>query len=223
MSTIIGPETEALANNAISTKPLQGRSLASYERMLDATKALMLERGSEDFTLQDVSDLGAVSIGSIYLRFQSKDRLLHAVIARELAEVIAAEELMLARLLEQESDLRDFLERFIDSYSRHLEEHARLLRTIMQRASMDPAVSGPGKETARRSAAISVEAILRFEDEIAGPDPREKAEAVLQIIFATIARQYGLGATPESGDEKIWRAMQKQLAKMAYAYLRHAD
>ncbi|QZH73891.1 MAG: TetR/AcrR family transcriptional regulator [Erythrobacter sp.] len=223
MSTTLGPETEALATNAISTKPLQGRSLASYERMLDATKALMLERGSEDFTLQDVSDLGAVSIGSIYLRFQSKDRLLHAVIARELEDVIATEEAMVAEVLQDQQDLRTFLTRFIDRYSRNLEEHARILRAIMQRASVDPAVSGPGKETARRSMTMAVDAILQFKDEIAGSDPREKAHAVMQIVFATIARQFGLGSTPESGDEDVWEVMQKELAKMAYAYLRYAE
>ncbi len=223
MSTIIGPETEALATNAISNKPLQGRSLASYERMLDATKALMLERGSEEFTLQDVSDLGAVSIGSIYLRFQSKDRLLHAVIARELEDVIAAEEVMIAEVLHEKQDLRAFLTRFIDRYSRNLEEHARILRAIMQRASVDPAVSGPGKETARRSMAMAVDAILQFNGEITGSDPREKAHAVMQIVFATIARQFGLGSTPESGDEAVWGVLRKELAKMAYAYLRHAE
>lgn len=220
---MVGPETEALANSAMSNKPLQGRSLASYERMLDATKALMLERGSEEFTLQDVSDKGSVSIGSIYLRFQSKDRLLHAVIARELSEVIGAEEAMIADLLKNNSGLNDFIERFIDSYSRHLDEHARILRTIMQRASIDPAVSGPGKETARRSTKMAVDAILHFKDEMASDNPSEKALAAFQVIFATIARQYGLGATAESGDEDIWRVMQKELAKMVYAYLRHAD
>ena len=223
MPAIVGPETEALANNAISNQPLQGRSLASFERMLEATKSLMLERGSEDFTLQDVSDVGSVSIGSIYLRFQSKDRLLHAVIARELSEVIAAEEAMMAKLLEDKSDLRNFLKQFIDACSAHLAEHARILRTIMQRASIDPAVSGPGKETARRSYGILTDALLNFEDEIAGDDPREKSLAAMQMIFATIARQYGLGATAESGDPEIWTVMQRELAKMAYAYLRHAD
>ena len=67
----------------VSRRPQQGRSKASLERMLTAGRALMLERGSEDFTLQDVNQKGNVSIGSIYLRFQSKDNLVRAVIASE--------------------------------------------------------------------------------------------------------------------------------------------
>lgn len=218
--SIIGPETAALAEGAPSRKPRQGRSLASFERMLDATKALMLERGSDDFTLQDVSDRGNVSIGSIYLRFESKDRLIHAVIAQELTTVIESEKAMLDLVLEQSQDLAEFLTLYIDRYSAFLADNAPLLRTIMQRASFDPAVSGPGRETARRSAAMSIDAIMSFEREIGGADKAIKAEAIFQIIFATMARQFGLGATAESGDADIWRVTKGELARMALAYLK---
>ena len=42
--------------------PVQGRSKASYERMLVAAEGLMVSRGSDDFTLQEVSKKGKVSI-----------------------------------------------------------------------------------------------------------------------------------------------------------------
>lgn len=183
----------------------------------------MLERGSEDFTLQDVSDRGNVSIGSIYLRFESKDRLIHAVIAQELAGVIEGERAMLDKVLAKSDSLARFLPLYIDAYSRFLADNAPLLRTIMQRASIDEAVSGPGRETARRSAQMSVAAILTFRDEIGGDTKDLKAEAIFQIIFATMARQFGLGATGESGDPTIWRVTKSELAKMALAYLRFED
>lgn len=214
---------EALAESALTRKPRQGRSLASFQRMLDATKALMLETGGDNFTLQDVSERGNVSIGSIYLRFESKDRLLHAVIAEELQNVLASEREILDAVIAQSKSLADFLPLYIDRYSGFLEEYAPLLRTIMQRASVDAAVSEPGKETARRSAAMSVAAIMSFRDEIKAPDAEDKAQAVFQIIFATVARQFGLGSTPESGDPAVWAFMKGELAKMALAYLRHSD
>ena len=213
-------QTKALAAGALSRKPRQGRSLASFERMLVATKSLMLEHGGEEFTLQDVSDRGNVSIGSIYLRFESKDRLLHAVIAQELEAIIAGERALLDSVLADSTGLARFLDLYIDRYSRYLASNAPLLRTIMQRAAIDPAVSGPGKETARKSAAMSIEAMLRFSSEIGGTNPAEKAQVAFQIVFATIARQFGLGATPESGDEAVWAVVKKELAKMALAYLR---
>ncbi len=222
MSTVTS-HIDALAADAVSRKPRQGRSLASFDRMLAATKSLMLEMGSEDFTLQDVSERGNVSIGSIYLRFESKDRLLRAVIAEELHAIIAAEKVMVENVLERSENLALFLEVYIDRYSAFLEERSKLLRTIMQRASIDPAVSEPGKEAAYRSFAMTVKAILTFRDEIQRGSPERKANAVLPMIFATVARQYGLGANPESGDPKSWSLLKTELSKMAYAYLIYAD
>ena len=69
----------AFAVGDVSRKPQQGRSKASLERMLAAGRELMLDRGSEEFTLQEVSERGQVSIGSIYLRFESKDNLVRGV------------------------------------------------------------------------------------------------------------------------------------------------
>ena len=78
-------ESPALAVANVSRRPQQGRSKASLERMLAAARELMLERGSEEFTLQEVSERGQVSIGSIYLRFESKDNLVRGVIAEDAA------------------------------------------------------------------------------------------------------------------------------------------
>lgn len=217
------PHIDALAESALNRKPRQGRSLASFERMLAASKELLLERGSEEFTLQDVSERGNVSIGSIYLRFESKDRLLHAVIARELQEIISSERAMLDLIIEEADGLGSFLDLYIERYSKFLQEHAILLGTIMQRAAIDPAVSEPGKETGRLTAAMSVEAILLHRSEIAGECQEKKVQAAFQIIFATIARQFGLGSTLESGDKDVWKLIKSELAKMALAYLRHAD
>ncbi len=221
MSSVAPSPTEALAASALSRKPRQGRSLASFRRMLDATKALMLERGSEEFTLQDVSERGAVSIGSIYLRFESKDRLLHAVIAEELQSIVEKEGEMIAGLLSESSSLAQFLPRYVDGYSNFLSTHSQLLRTIMQRASIDPAVSAPGRETAQRSADLSAKAILTFRDEIRSKDPERAAHSVFRIVFATAARQFGLGSTAESADDAIWATLKSELSTMALAYLQY--
>ena len=221
MSSPAPSPTEALAASALSRKPRQGRSLASFRRMLDATKALMLERGSEEFTLQDVSERGAVSIGSIYLRFESKDRLLHAVIAEELQSIVEKERELIAGILAESKSLAEFLPRYVDGYSNFLSTHAQLLRTIMQRASIDPAVSAPGRETAQRSADLSADAILTFRDEIRSKDPVRAAHSVFRIVFATAARQFGLGSTAESADDAIWNTLRSELSVMALAYLQY--
>lgn len=219
--------TANLAANAVTRKPRQGRSRASFERMLSATRQLMLERGSEDFTLQDVSERGNVSIGSIYLRFEGKDNLVHAVIAEELTSILEDEAAMIERVCSSSSSLAEFIPLYVEEYAKLLAYHAPLLRLIMQRASYDKAVSLPGKQTARMTAEASVAAILRYRNEMAAKDPEPKAKAAFQIIFSTIARQLSLGSTPESADEDElgylkFDDLKVELAEMCIAYLRNS-
>jgi AcrR family transcriptional regulator len=145
-------DTEALAPREPSAA---SRARGAAWRPTSATKALMAETGGDAFTLQDVSDRGQASIGSIYLQFESKDRLLHAVIAEELTAVIAKERAMLDATLAESAARGEFLLRYIARDSDFLKFHAPLLRTIMPRAAVDSAVSEPGKETARRSSAMA--------------------------------------------------------------------
>jgi len=212
--------TQDLLRGAVRKIPRQGRSLASYERMLQATRELLLERGDDDFTLIDVSERGNVSIGSIYLRFDSKDKLLHAVIAQELLETLECEEKMHAKLSQHASSLGDYLGAYISEYSRFLGERATMLGLIMQKAASDPEISNPGKEIAAQSAILATNGILTFKDEITGPDPALKATVVFQTVFSTIARQFGLGTTSESADPEAWAIVKSELAKMMLAYLR---
>ncbi len=214
---------EPLAVDAVSRKPQQGRSKASLERMLVAASRLMSERGSEDFTLQDVSKAGNVSIGSIYLRFESKDNLVRAVIADELERIIADEDTMIAKVLAASGSLSEFLPRYVEAYAELLRFHAPLLRLSMLRAVYDPLVAGPGKRSAFRSAEVAVKAILSFEQDLAGTDLLAKADAAYQIVFSTLARQLSLGSTGESVHaQQDWTALKRELAKMCLAYLSSA-
>ncbi len=203
----------------MSRRPQQGRSRASLERMLAAARELMIERGSEEFTLQEVSQRGNVSIGSIYLRFESKDNLVRAVIADSDAELGAAEAAMFAKLRIDCTSLDNFVPRYVEAYAEVLWQFAPLLRLSMERASFDPQVSGPGKLRANSAAIAATAAIMTFADEIGGPNSQVKADAVFRIIFATLARQLSLGSTFESMDPFDWDLLKRELGRMALAYL----
>ena len=217
------PSLEKLSQAAISRRPRQGRSLASFERMLVATRELMLERGSEEFTLQDVSERGSVSIGSIYLRFESKDRLLYAVISQELEAVVEEEAAMVRSVATKCNNLQDFLAIYIDEYTDFMGKHAGMLRVIMQLAAIDPIVSAPGKETAYKALAQTTDVMMSYREEIRSKNARLKAEMTLHLIYAAVARQLGLGASPEAEDPAVWATLRPELAEMAYAYLKHSD
>ncbi|MCX7283299.1 MAG: TetR/AcrR family transcriptional regulator, partial [Novosphingobium sp.] len=151
--------TPPLKVETVSRMPQQGRSKASLERMLSSARQLMEERSSEDFTLIEVSTRGNVSIGSIYLRFESKENLVRAVIARTMEELLAAEDAMLARLTKQCQTIGDFVPAFVDAYAGVLTEFASILRIAMMRAEHDPQVAEPGKQAALAAARKSCDAM----------------------------------------------------------------
>jgi AcrR family transcriptional regulator len=210
--------SSALAGESVSRKPQQGRSIASLERMLAAAEKLMLERGSEDFTLQDVSKTGNVSIGSIYLRFDGKDDLVRAVLSDHLDRMVRAEDEMM-KVLESTKALTTLVPQFVECYAELLKEHAPLLRLTMQRASYDPLVSQPGKQTAFRIQSLATAAMMRFSNEIGGAEKELKASSSYHIIFATLARQLSLGSTGESVHDYDWTLLKRELASMCLAYL----
>lgn len=210
----------AFAVGDVSRKPQQGRSKASLERMLAAARDLMLERGSEEFTLLEVSERGQVSIGSIYLRFESKDNLVRGVIAEALETLGGEETEMLAKLSRDCATLGEFVPAYVEAYAEVLRRHAPLLRLTMERAAIDPLVSGPGKENALRAETGCVEAMLAYAGEFGGSDHRVKALSSYHIIFATLARQLSLGSTGEAVHDYDWSVMKRELGRMCLAYLR---
>ncbi len=213
-------DISAFAVEDVSRKPQQGRSKASLERMLNAARDLMIERGSEDFTLQEVSERGNVSIGSIYLRFESKDNLVRGVIAEALEVLAEAEGALLDRLERDCSNLAQFVPQYVEGYAEVLREHAPLLRQTMERASHDPLVSAPGKEHALRAEEQSTQAMLAHADEFGGSDHRVKAQSAYHIIFATLARQLSLGSSGEAVHDYDWNLLKRELGRMCLAYLR---
>lgn len=213
-------QAPALAVANVSRKPQQGRSKASLERMLAAGRELMLERGSEEFTLQDVSERGQVSIGSIYLRFESKDNLVRGVIAEALDALAADEGALIDRLGRDCKDLAAFVPAYVEGYAEILRCHAPLLRLTMERATFDPLVAAPGKEHALRAELQSTEAMLAHVGEFGGSDHKVKAQSAYHIIFATLARQLSLGSSGEAAHDYDWSLLKRELGRMCLAYLR---
>lgn len=216
-------ESKAFAVADVSRKPQQGRSLASLRRMLEAARDLMLERGNEEFTLQEVSERGQVSIGSIYLRFESKDNLVRGVIAEALDALAAEEKDLVARLRADSADLSAFIYGYVGGYAEVLRKHAPLLRLTMDRAQFDPQVAIPGKQHALRAERDAAQAMLAYAAEFGGSGPDDqmtKAQTGYHVIFATLARQLSLGSSGESAHAYDWQSMKRELARMCLAYLR---
>jgi AcrR family transcriptional regulator len=72
--------------------PVQARSAASVDAILDATIQVLLHVGKERLTTTRVALRAGVSVGTLYQYFPNKSALLQAVLKRHLAEVTDAVE-----------------------------------------------------------------------------------------------------------------------------------
>lgn len=93
-----------------------------------------------------MSERGSVSIGSIYLRFESKENLVRGIIADALETLAAEEDAMFTRLRNSCSGLARFVPALIDEYTAFLSNHAPILRLALERAGRDELVSNPGNQ-----------------------------------------------------------------------------
>lgn len=72
--------------------PVQARSAASVEAILEATIQVLLEVGKERLTTTRVAKRAGVSVGTLYQYFPNKSALLQAVLKRHLTRVTDAVE-----------------------------------------------------------------------------------------------------------------------------------
>lgn len=209
--------------SAANREPQQGRSRASYERMLSAAEKLMIKKGNDDFTLNEVARVGKVSIGSIYLRFDSKDDLIRVIHSRVLERIATDQAAMLGEVIDGGETLEDFVDLFVDRFAESLRQYSPVLRPMMLRATYDPLLSGVGRDHAIRFGRSVQTQLLTYADQFARVDHQRLVENAFRVIYSTIARFLGLGSSPEAANEGNWEDLKQDLAIMCAAFLRAPD
>ncbi len=110
-----------------TTKPAVERR----REIVDAAIALFAERGYNETTVQDVAAAAGVATGSVYIHFESKDALLHAINVRfyeglteRLSEIV---DQLFVRVGEGETITHiDAVDLIIDAVADHVKENATL-------------------------------------------------------------------------------------------------
>ena len=72
--------------------PVQARSTASVDAMLEATIQVLLQVGKDKLTTTRVAAIAGVSVGTLYQYFPNKSALLQAVLKQHFAQIIVAVE-----------------------------------------------------------------------------------------------------------------------------------
>jgi AcrR family transcriptional regulator len=107
--------------------PQQQRSRATYAALVEAASRVLVRRGFEAFTTNEVAELAGVAIGSLYEYFPTKQVLVAEVVRRTMSEITA--ELSAAAQVD-DRPLRDRLEAWVRAAADALGRRAKLTRAI---------------------------------------------------------------------------------------------
>ncbi len=213
------PHTAALPPLPDERQPLQSRSRASLTRMLGAARRLLIERGSDDFALSDVSRVGRVSIGSIYHRFQSKEELLRAVHRQLMEDLHGEQTAIVGSIRARARDLPGLLAMLIDEIAEFLKRNAGALRPMMACANKDGAIAAAGKASHTELRSLFIAALLTYRSTIRHANPSAAADTCFKMIYAAIARDLGFEAAHIAADQAEWGNLKINLFAMCSAFL----
>jgi AcrR family transcriptional regulator len=191
--------------------PVQARSTASVEAILEATIQVLLQLGKERLTTTRVASRAGVSVGTLYQYFPNKSALLQAALKRHLAQVTDAVELVCreqkGRTLEQM--VTALINAFLDAKMRDAKTSVALYSVS---SDVDGAriVQQMGVRTHK-----SIVQMLATASEPLTSDPQLVA-SVLQGTMAGVSRRILESVAPE----KQGAAVRRELIVLACAYMR---
>ena len=200
-------------------QPMQDRSRASLTRMLDAARRLLVEHGSGEFSLGDVSRAGQVSIGSIYHRFESKDELLRAVHGEFMQQLTREQAALVLRAQLNSASLPELLANMVDEIAEFFRRHASLLRPMMICASKDPVISSAGAVGHTHLRNLFSAALLAYSAEMKRDQPQQAVVTCFKLTYAALGYELGFGAINPRLDMRNWDRLKVDLAEVCAAFL----
>lgn len=202
-------------------EPVQKRSQASLNRLLNAGAKLLEERGYIDFTIPELSRRARVSPGLIYGRFESKDALFYAIHDRELRRVHEEFGTITDPAHWEGCSLGQLLDGLVPEAADFIERHAPLFDVFLARGAVDEVVQTRGAEFMGELNVELRDLLLTRRDEIGNPDPDRAATMACQLILSAFVRRSHVISAP-SGAPTVglpWREMIEELPAVCRAYL----
>ncbi|MGC4049774.1 MAG: TetR/AcrR family transcriptional regulator [Paludibaculum sp.] len=190
--------------------PVQARSTASVDAILQATVQVLLQGGKERLTTTRVAQRAGVSIGTLYQYFPNKTALLQASLKRHLAEVVGAVEHVCR---EQEGKpARQMVAALITAF---LTAKMRKVRTTVAFYSVSSDVDGANIAYQMQSRVDhAIVHMLNTSSDPLCADPQLIAD-MLQGAMSGVSRRLLESSAPE----QKYEALKNELIRMACAYL----
>jgi AcrR family transcriptional regulator len=190
--------------------PVQARSVASVDAILDATIRVLLNVGKERLTTTRVALRAGVSVGTLYQYFPNKSALLQAALKRHLDEVTNAVELVCEG--QKGRTLREMVTALISAF---LEAKMRDAKTSVALYSVSSDVDGA--KIAQQMGVRSNKAIVRMLETASEPlttDPQLVASMLQGAMVGVSRRMLESGAA-----DKQFDSLRGELIFLACAYV----
>lgn len=190
--------------------PVQARSAASVNAILEATIQVLLQAGKERLTTTRVALRAGVSVGTLYQYFPNKTALLRAALKRHLDEVTEAIELVCQERKGHSPD-----QMVTALVTKFLEAKMRDPRTSAALYAVSSDIDGAkiAQETGLR-ANRAIVAMLRTAGEQFTTDPQLVA-SMLQAVMVGVSRRLLESGAPD----KQFDVVRRETIFLARAYL----
>jgi AcrR family transcriptional regulator len=170
-------------------RPIQGRSRATVEAILQATARVLVRRGWSGLTTNHVAEKAGVSVGTLYEYFPGKDALARALVEQHLAQAEALLGARVAALLGAAAplDVTSLVQAMVGVMIELHEGDPRLHRVLFEEVPHDASV----RARVRRLEDDAAGALARLFPHVPGiavRDPDIAARLVVELLEALTHR-----------------------------------
>jgi AcrR family transcriptional regulator len=214
-TTMTKTMTKTICSVQWANPAAQVRSQQTYERILDATEALMAKRRFADITVGDIVRKAKSSVGAFYTRFPDKDALLGCLYERHRqARVDWIDKLLAPENWEGCSlagILREVLPLIVVGYRRE----QGLMRVLLERASQEMRFRETWNQLGKHIVLRVQELVRLRRHEVSHPDPDVGVACGLSILFSTMALRIQFNEIDDPATDVITQ----ELIRMLSAYM----
>jgi AcrR family transcriptional regulator len=185
-------------------QPLQARSQATIEAIVEAAAQLISARGLDGFNTNAVAERAGVSIGSLYQYFPNKDAIMAALIRRTQEERAMA---LGAVLAQQHASLADLVRAVVKAVNRQHREQSLLAAAIDHEEARLPVQDEIDGYLDGAGAALRA-VFARYPAELADVDPDRAARTLPALVRSVIDSWANLDPPqPHIAEEEAVRAV----------------
>ena len=201
--------------------PLQDRSRATLEKILDATEDLLRDRVLDDISIAEIMERADMAVGTFYRRFKTKEALLPYLYARYDHELGTQESDWLAPENWTGLNLEERAVRVAELAVRTYRERRGLWRAVLVRSVAHPeSVSDDQRRRRRRLVRRLADLLAECADEIQHPDPALAAEMGIVVVMAVCKDKILTESRGQAYSRRLSdRRLALELARVLLGYL----